>query len=268
MKKHQSGISWTEVTWNPWIGCQYVSAGCENCYMFREQARFGQDGANIRKAKNPSTATEPLRYKNPSLIFTCSFSDFFIKEADQWRPGIWDVIEKTPQHRYQILSKRPQRVIMSMPPGEYSNVWLGVSVEDNKSMSRLRYFSRWKDIHVPVKFVSFEPLIDEIDVRQLEGIYKESPWNWAIIGGESGNEPPHEYTYRYCEAKWIQQLVDFHVQKGVPVFVKQTGTYLANFAFNGDRHGTKLDTIAQVLGAAYARQEMPANFYRWKADQL
>ncbi len=101
----ESQIEWTEATWNPWHGCKKISPGCKNCYMYREKKRYGQDPHNVTKSK--TTFKAPLGWKSSKTIFTCSWSDFFIQEADDWRDDAWDVIRKTPEHTYQILTKRP-----------------------------------------------------------------------------------------------------------------------------------------------------------------
>ena len=99
-------IQWTEATWNPWHGCQKVSPGCKFCYMYRDKERYGQDATTVLRSK--TKFKEPLKWKEPKVIFTCSWSDWFIEEADQWRDEAWETIRKTPQHTYQILTKSPK----------------------------------------------------------------------------------------------------------------------------------------------------------------
>src|SRR3990167_11527130 len=102
-------INWTEATWNPWHGCIKVSPGCKNCYMYREKNRYGQDPAVVVRSK-PATFNAPLKWKEPARVFTCSWSDFFIKQADPWRDEAWDIIYQTPHLTYLILTKRPERI--------------------------------------------------------------------------------------------------------------------------------------------------------------
>lgn len=131
-------IQWTESTWNPWYGCKKVSPGCKNCYMYRDQKRFGKDPQVVTLAAE-NTFRMPLRLKKPARIFTCSWSDFFIEDADDWRNGAWEIIKKTPQHTYQVLTKRPELIAERLPAdwGDgYANVWLGVSVENNDYLWR------------------------------------------------------------------------------------------------------------------------------------
>src|SRR3990167_1409537 len=96
-------ISWADATWNPWQGCHHVSPGCLNCYMFSEKHMYGQDPDVVVRSK-PPTFNMPLKIKEPKKIFTCSWSDWFIKEADPWRDEAWEIIKRTPQHTYLILT--------------------------------------------------------------------------------------------------------------------------------------------------------------------
>ena len=109
----QHAISWTEATWNPWMGCTKVSEGCDNCYMFREQRQYGNDPEVVRRSKTKFRF--PLTLKEPSLIFTCSWSDWFHVDADPWRDEAWEIVRATPQHTYQILTKRPGRILRHLP---------------------------------------------------------------------------------------------------------------------------------------------------------
>lgn len=102
-------IEWTQSSWNPWHGCHKVSAGCKNCYMFRDKARYGQDPNVVVRSK--TKFYDPLKWKEPRTIFTCSWSDFFIEEADEWRDEAFAIMALTPQHTYQVLTKRPERML-------------------------------------------------------------------------------------------------------------------------------------------------------------
>ena len=95
-----SAIEWTEATWNPWHGCLKVSPGCAHYYMYRDKLRFGQAPSLVVRGK--ASFDTPFKWKEPKMIFTCSWSDFFIAEADQWREEAWEVIRKTPQHTYRF----------------------------------------------------------------------------------------------------------------------------------------------------------------------
>ena len=100
-----SAIEWTDHTWNPWVGCFKVSPGCKNCYMYREQKRYGNDPKEIRVTQ-PGTFSAPLKWaeKDPGLVFTSSWTDFFLAEVDQdTRNRAWNIIQRTPQNTYQVL---------------------------------------------------------------------------------------------------------------------------------------------------------------------
>lgn len=144
-----SKIEWTDSTHNFWEGCHKVSAGCKFCYMHRIQ-----DGKKI----DPNVVVKfdgfrkPLGWAGQKLIFTCSMSDFFIEEADKWRPEAWEIISLTPQHTWLILTKRPERIKDCLPPdwgNGYPNVWLGVTVENNESLFRLSLLAK-----IPAKLAS------------------------------------------------------------------------------------------------------------------
>lgn len=244
----ESKIEWTDATWNPWHGCQKVSPGCKYCYMFRDKAKYGKKGNKVKRSK--TRFTDPLRWSMdmqmgmprgnafPGMkIFTCSWSDFFIPDADEWRAEAWHIIKKTPEFTYQILTKRPHLVADRLPKdwGDgYANVWLGISAEDKNT-----YITRSDaiaEIPAHVKFVSFEPLLEQIDLGPLHDLV----FDWGIIGGESGNNTG-KYIYRPTKSIWIENLIYEHKLMKVPVFVKQLGTHLAKVMCMKDRHGRDMD---------------------------
>ena len=238
-----SSIEWTQDTWNPWHGCKKVSEGCKFCYMYRDKERYGHDPTTVLRSK--TSFNDPLKKEEGRLIFTCSWSDWFIEDADEWRPEAWEIIRKTPQHTYQILTKRPERILECLPEdwGDgYENVWLGVSVESGKQMHRVKIL---KDIPAKVKFISAEPLIAPlIDLympfdERLDFHHYDNFIDWVIIGGESGNETG-KYRYRECELKWIRDILDWCRHNEIPAFVKQLGTHLATQLSCRDRHGKML----------------------------
>lgn len=202
-----SEIEWTEATWNPWHGCQKVSPGCAHCYMYRDKTRYGQDPSRVMLGK--TTFDLPLKWKEPKLIFTCSWSDFFIAEADLWRSEAWEIIRSTPHHTYQILTKRPERIVDHLPKDwPLPNVWLGVSVENPRFYSRIAIL---RETPAPVRFLSLEPLLAPMPNLPLEGI------SWIIVGGESG---PHS---RPMKPEWACDIRDQCVRVGIPFFFKQWG---------------------------------------------
>jgi len=103
-----SSIQWTHSSWNPWTGCRKVSSGCKFCYMMRDKEIYGKDGTIVVRSK--TTFNDPLKWKEPKLVFTSSWTDFFIEEGDQWRDEAWAIIKKCPHHIFQILTKRPERI--------------------------------------------------------------------------------------------------------------------------------------------------------------
>lgn len=191
---YNSKIEWTQATWNCWQGCHKVSAGCANCYMYRDKERFGQDPSTVIRSK--TTFDQPLKWSEPRLIFVCSWSDFFIKEADPWRDEAWDIIRQTPKHTYQILTKRPERILSCLPndwDNGWSNVWLGISAE-NQEMADKR-IPILAQIPAKVRFLSLEPLLNSIYLG-FDGIAPKT-WGYGyqpisnlihqvIVGGESG----------------------------------------------------------------------------------
>ena len=200
-------IEWTEATWNPWHGCKKVSPGCAHCYMFRDKNRYGQDPSKVMRGK--TTFTLPLKWKEPKLIFTCSWSDFFIEEADSWRPAAWNIIRSTPHHTYQILTKRPERITAHLPKDwPLPNVWLGVSVENPRFYWRIGVL---REIPAFVRFLSLEPLLTAMPDLPLDGI------SWVIVGGESG---PHS---RPMKNQWVCEIRDHCRRARVPFFFKQWG---------------------------------------------
>lgn len=211
-----TGIEWTDATWNPWMGCHKVSPACAHCYAEREMTRYGRDFNTVTRAKD-ATFYAPLKWKEPRRIFTCSWSDFFIVEADAWRGEAWNVILQTPQHTYQILTKRPERVsheltIFGKPiPGLKfdQNIWLGVSVETTRQYHRI---DRLREIPAHIRFLSMEPLLAETHNTNLAGIH------WVIVGTESGPEA------RPTKLDWIRRIRDKCKEEGIAFFVKQLTT--------------------------------------------
>ena len=214
-----TGIEWTDHTWNPWYGCIHVSAGCDNCYMYRDMLRYGRDPKLVTRAQ-PLTFNSPLKWKS-GRVFTCSWSDFFIADADEWRDDAWDIIRRTPHLTYQILTKRPALIERRLPKdwGDgYPNVWLGVSLEDQAAAFNRISVLRW----IPAKrhFLSVEPLLGFVDLHPwLSGIERQdgAKIDWVIVGGESGSKA------RFCGLGWVRAVVRQCKGAHVPVFIKQLG---------------------------------------------
>jgi protein gp37 len=201
--------------------------------------KFGKDPNVVQRSK--TTFNNPLKWKEPKIIFTCSWSDFFHPDADEWRQEAWEIIKRTPQHTYQILTKRPERMTECLPSdwnGGYDNVWLGVSVENQDTAGeRIPYLA---ETPAKLRFLSMEPLLDEVDLFELS--HDMFKIHWIIIGGESGNEIGR-YQYRPMELGWIMEIIGSLALHNIrtKVFVKQLGTYQAKKLGLKDRHGGNIE---------------------------
>jgi protein gp37 len=237
-------ISWTGRTWNPWRGCDKVSPGCAHCYMFTEQRRYGRDPSEVVRT-SPATFNAPLsrKWAEPALVFTCSWSDWFHEDADEWRGEAWDIVRRTPHLTYQILTKRPERIAEHLPAdwGDgYPNVWLGVTIENRRFVGRADVL---RSVPAVVRFISAEPLLGPL-VGTLTGIGypgRDHLWlddylgdgldlteiDWIIIGGESGPG------CRRFDEEWARDLTEHAQDAGTAVHVKQMGTLWAR------AHGVK-----------------------------
>lgn len=214
----ETGIEWTEHTWNPWQGCTKVSAGCDHCYMFTEKTRYGQTPETVVRSK-PPTFNKPLSWKDPAKVFTCSWSDWFHKDADPWRDEAWAIIKATPHLTYQILTKRPGRIARHLPAdwGDgYPNVWLGVSVESEDTAHRI---PQLLSVPAAVHFLSCEPLLGPLNLVPYFPVDdSESPKvDWVIVGGESGPSA------RPMAEEWVTTIRNDCAWFGVAFFFKQWG---------------------------------------------
>jgi protein gp37 len=238
-------IQWTDATVNFWSGCKKVSQGCKFCYMYRDKERYGKDPSEVIQVSEKTINKTLKHLTEPSKIFTCSWSDFFIEEADQWREAAWDVIRKHPQHQWQILTKRPERITQCLPPDwgtGWKNVWLGVSIEDNANKHRLLTLHELKKKNSTfITFVSYEPALGALNLLNDKATAAEfKRLNWMIVGGESGNNVG-KYRYRPAKLEWFTVMIDQCKKAGVKVFVKQLGTHLATELALNERHGGNID---------------------------
>lgn len=243
-------IQWTDATWNIARGCNKVDEDCKFCYMYRQSLnKTRYDPAQVIKTKSVFDLPKKLNMSHSNvwpgrpLIFTSSLTDFFHQDIDSYRHEAWSIIRDHPQYIFQILTKRPERIAECLPAdwGEgYENVWFGVSVGSNTSSHRLaeiialtaKAFVKLKKI-----FVSLEPLHGALSPNSLSVLQY---FDWVIVGGESGNDTG-KYRYRPCDLQWILDIVSTCKTAGVPVFVKQLGTYLAKELQLTDRHGGNMD---------------------------
>lgn len=341
----KTGIEWTDATWNPLAGCSLVSPGCTNCYAMGHAARLldkpgshyeGTTKRVIGKAvwtgkigKAPDhIMAQPLRWKRPRMVFVNSMSDLFHEDVpDEWIDEVFAVMALCPQHTFQILTKRPERmreytndpntisriydlvcdmvllgeasVILiapeidetKAPPGTrvhlgkwpLPNVWLGVSVEDQRRANeRIRYL-----LNTPaaVRFLSMEPLVGAVDLNQLTGVAVKDPdkvplvaetclynvldrpailpahdtakIDWVIVGGESGHDA------RPMHPDWVRYTRDQCVTAGVPFFFKQWGEF--HPAADHDPEKCKKEPVAIHISGV--REYMPSEAFRVLATQ-
>lgn len=211
----KTSIEWTEMTWNPVTGCSKVSAGCKNCYAERMAKRLQaigvpQYGSGFEVRLAPQALGHPFEWRKPRLVFVNSMSDLFHEEVpEEYIQQIFKIMSATPQHTYQILTKRHERMVKlaRLLPWPW-NVWMGVSVEDEKAIPRI---AALRSVPAQIRFLSIEPLIGPLHDLTLKGI------DWVIVGGESGPRA------RRVEKAWIEHIVQECAKAGVPFFFKQWG---------------------------------------------
>lgn len=211
----QSAIEWTQATWNPVTGCDRVSPGCAHCYAktFAERWR-GIPGHHYEQGFAlrfwPERLDQPLHWRRPRMIFVNSMSDLFHEQiSDNYIARVFAVMAASPQHTFQILTKRHERLAQIAPSLDWPpNVWMGVSIENRRFVHRADYL---REVPAVVRFISAEPLLGPLEVLDLAEIH------WLIAGGESG--PRH----RPVKVEWLRELRDQCVAEGVAFFFKQFG---------------------------------------------
>lgn len=236
-------IEWTDKTWNPITGCTQISSGCMNCYaktMARRLKAMGvskyKDGFSLRLHED--VLDEPLRWKKPHIIFVCSMSDLFHERVpDSFIEKVLKTIESTPQHKYQLLTKRAERMNTffnnrAIP----ENVWLGVTVENQSAKKRI---DQLRCLDASIKFLSCEPLLEPLDKLNLDGI------DWVIVGGESG------VNARPMSQDWVISIQEQAENTGTAFFFKQWGTWGSDGVKRNKKANGKL-----INGRIY--QNMPA----------
>lgn len=221
-----TSIEWTDATWNPVAGCTVLTAGCTNCYAMRMAARLQAMGVPkyqglTRKSGerhvwtgavslDESALDAPKTWRKSRFIFVNSMSDLFQEPVPfDFIRRVWATMAETPQHTYQILTKRPDRmaeITADLPL--LPNVWLGTSVENNAVLGRLDHL---RQTRAAVRFVSFEPLIGSVAGAELSSI------QWAIVGGESGPRA------RPMLEDWVDEIYEACTDAGAAFFFKQWG---------------------------------------------
>ena len=211
MASERSSIEWTEATWNPTGGCTKVSPGCDRCYAERITHRFPKTFPNgFRLTLRPEALDIPLRWRRPRTIFVNSMSDLFhVDVPTDYLHLVFDVMRRTPQHTYQILTKRAERLARLAPRLHWAqNVHIGVSVESPAYKWRIDLL---RTVPAALRFVSAEPLLSALPNLELEGIA------WLIAGGES------QAGCRPADVQWFRDLRDQCRRAGVAFFLKQLG---------------------------------------------
>lgn len=226
----ETRIEWTDATWNPVSGCSIISSGCTNCYAMELAKRLEAMGApkyaNLTKRsgrrtiwngtvrENWDTLKIPYSWKRPRKIFVNSMSDLFHEVvSDDFILEVWKVMQETPQHSYQVLTKRPQRManlITTKIKLVLPNVWLGTSVENSDVVHRI---DDLRSTPAAVRFISFEPLIGSVGEVDLTDVH------WAIVGGESGKAA------RPVKEVWIDEIYYTCNYYGTAFFFKQWGAW-------------------------------------------
>ena len=243
----KSKIEWTDATLNPVTGCTKVSPGCDHCYAERMHERFNGPGSFAAVTLHQDRLDAPLRWRKPRRVFVNSMSDLFHRDVpDEFISQVWATMAATPLHTYQILTKRHARMrsLLSSPrwpealvtTGQWPNdldpeaslpnVWLGVSVESQEWVRRIRALV---ETPAAVRFLSCEPLLGPIQLQLVGqeqhdgGVHPvHGAWSaldWVIVGGESGPGA------RPMHPAWARSLRDQCVTAGVPFFFKQWGEH-------------------------------------------
>lgn len=216
----QSTIEWTDATWNPVRGCTKISPGCKNCYASTFAERFRgvpghpyEQGFNLRLV--PEKLLEPLRWSHPKMVFVNSMSDLFHPGIpDDYIESVARVMTAAPWHTFQVLTKRSERLEVLLNgrlsfAARRKHIWWGVSVENRKhGVPRISHLQR---AGARVRFLSIEPLLEDIGLLNLRGIH------WVIVGGESG------FGARPIRREWVVSLRNQCEKENIPFFFKQWG---------------------------------------------
>lgn len=218
---HKNKIEWTEQTWNPSAGCTKISSGCKNCYaetMATRLQAMGVEGYENGFKFNPvpSRLNDPFKRKKATVYFVNSMSDIFHENMpENYLNKIFKVIELTPHHTYQILTKRSDRMFKYLSQRVIpKNIWLGVTVDNRKE--GLPRIDKLRTMQASVLFLSIEPLLENLGKINLKNI------DWVIVGGESGNKA------RPMEKEWVVNIKQQCETEDIAFFFKQWGTWGAD----------------------------------------
>ncbi|MCG8367320.1 MAG: phage Gp37/Gp68 family protein [Pseudanabaenales cyanobacterium] len=245
MSSSNTGIEWTDKTWNPTTGCNKVSPGCRYCYAEALTERFTNNfPQGFKLTLHPDRLEQPKKWRTPSRIFVNSMSDLFHKDVPfEYLQEIFAVMRETPWHIYQILTKRDQNLAELAPKLEWAkNIWMGVSVENQQYTSRI---DALRQVSARVRFLSCEPLLGSLRL-DLTGI------DWVIVGGESGHH------HRRMNPEWAREILYQTREANVAFFFKQWGGHHSKVG------GRMLDD--------FIWNEMPAVWYehvnKWQKQEL
>lgn len=216
-----SRIEWTEATWNPTVGCTKISSGCKHCYAEAMAVRLHAMGTpgyenGFKLTMLPDRLNEPLRRKKPTVYFVNSMSDIFHKSIpDTYIDQVFDVIARSPQHTFQVLTKRAERMALYFRNRTVPrNAWIGVTVEDRKD--GVPRIDKLREIDASIRFLSVEPLLEDIGEVNLTDIH------WVIVGGESGSRA------RPMKPEWVEPIRQQCEESGTAFFFKQWGGWGAD----------------------------------------
>jgi protein gp37 len=215
----KSAIEWTDATWNPVTGCTKISPGCDHCYAERFAERFrGVKGHPFENGFDltlrPERLEQPLKWRQPRMIFVNSMSDLFHKDVPtDFVERVFVTMEKANWHTYQVLTKRSPRM-RNFVNARYrggrapAHIWLGTSLETRAQLSRLRHVQA---MNASIRFLSIEPMLGPVGKLDLDGIH------WVIVGGESGPN------FRPIKSEWVEEVRDQCIAANVAFFFKQWG---------------------------------------------
>lgn len=250
----KTAIAWTDHTFNPWMGCHKVSAGCKHCYaellVKQRMGKPGMWGANGIRQRTTGPWRNVPKWNalaqaegRPHRVFTASLADMFedYPGPNEWRDDVWEVIRESKWLDFQLLTKRPENIARMLPDdwGEgWPNVWLGTSIEDNRVAERGLVLT---EVPAHVHFVSYEPAIGPLDQLPLDGI------EWMIVGGESGPG------YRPMELEWAHEMRRRCAEAGVAFFFKQNAAHRTEMG---------IDALGEVI------REYPRSWRRPRSSRL
>ncbi|HHX74620.1 MAG TPA: DUF5131 family protein [Firmicutes bacterium] len=206
-------------TWNPWHGCHKISAGCQNCYVYRIDARYDRDSTKVEKTANFNLPLKRSRdggykLKSGETVYTCFTSDFFLPEADGWRAEAWQMIRLRQDLHFLIITKRIERFFVALPAdwgSGYENVTICATAE-NQDRADFR-LPLLLSLPARKKEIICEPLLEAVDLTP----YLTPEIGLVVAGGESGSNA------RVCDYEWVLMLREQCRRAGVPFYFKQTG---------------------------------------------